>query len=159
VPNEHLVTYLNDHLAGATGAIDLMEHTEAAHPAAPIGPLLGRIRAEVIADRQQLEAVIARVGANQSGVRKAAAWFGERLSQLKLAVDDPANGALRLFESLEALSLGIEGKKTLWRTLSASAATVPALQGFDYDTLIRRADEQRAALEPARMSAAKAAFA
>jgi hypothetical protein len=159
VPNEHLAIYLNDHLAGATSAIELMQHIEAAHPAAPIGPLVGRIRIEVIADRQQLEAVIAHAGVGQSGVRKVAAWLGERLSQLKLTVDDPANGALRLFESLEALCLGIEGKKTLWRTLSASAATVATLQGFDYDTLIRRADEQRGALEPARMSAAKAAFA
>jgi hypothetical protein len=39
------------------------------------------------------------------------------MSGLKLGIDDPPSGLLLLFESLEALSLGIEGKRSLWIAL------------------------------------------
>lgn len=43
---------------------------------------------------------------DQSRMRKASAWLAEKFTELKLRFDDPKAGALLLFESLEALSLG-----------------------------------------------------
>jgi hypothetical protein len=75
-----------------------------------------------------------------------------------LRLDDPARGALRLFEELEALSLGIEGKRSLWVALSAAAKDAPSLQLLDYERLASRAEEQRSRVEAKRLEAARKAL-
>ena len=159
MPNEHLATYLNDHLAGAVAAVKLLEHLETTHRDTPVSPFAAALRADIEADRRELEGLMARLDVSESGPRKATAWLAERVTQLKLRVDDKAGGTLRLLESLEAVSLGIEGKLTLWRTLAAGTQDLGELRGVDYDRLARRAEEQRARVEPIRLDAARAAFA
>lgn len=152
---EHIVTYLNDHLAGATGAVELLEHLEKEHADTEVGRLAAELHADVEADRQALKSLMERLEIAQSRTRKAAAWLGEKAAELKLRLDDPAGGSLRLFESLEALSLGIEGKKSLWRALATAAEEAPHLRVADYEGLIRRAEEQRSRVETARLEAAR----
>ena len=152
---DHIATYLNDHLAGATGAVELLEHLEKEHAGTEVGRLSAELHAEVEADRQALKSIMERLQVSQSRTRKAAAWLGEKAAELKLRLDDPAGGSLRLFESLEALSLGIEGKKSLWRALAATAEEAPDLKVADYQDLIRRAEDQRGRVEAARLEAAR----
>jgi hypothetical protein len=76
-----------------------------------------------------------------------------------MRLDDPADGDLRLFESLEALSLGIEGKRSLWLALAEAATENPGLRRLDYQHLIVRADEQRARVERRRLEIATRALA
>lgn len=156
--HEHLATYLNDHLAGSVVALELMEHLERAHRDAPVAAFLAELRAEVAADRDELERLIERLGARESLTRQAAAWFTEKIARLKLQLDSSAAAPMGLFEGLEVLSLGIEGKRSLWRALSAVAPSVPALQGVDYERLLRRAEEQRGRVEGERLAAAAAAL-
>src|SRR5918911_5282043 len=120
--DEHLATYLNDHLAGAVAAIELLEHLEKTHAGTATERALRELRADVEADRQELEALIDRLDLKASGPRRAAAWLTERVARLKLRLDDPSGGALRLLESLEAVAVGIHGKLALWRALAAAAA-------------------------------------
>ncbi|MGE0517605.1 MAG: hypothetical protein AB7P78_01200 [Candidatus Binatia bacterium] len=155
---DQLATYLNDHLAGSVVAIELMEHLEAVHAHSPIGRAVGEVRGEVIADRQALESLMTHLQIPESRTRKATAWVTEKLTELKLRVDDPAAGALRLLEALEAISLGIEGKRSLWLALSAASEGTPALATLDYERLIRRAEEQRSIIEVMRIGAARAAL-
>lgn len=155
---EHIATYLNDHLAGATGAVELLEHLEEEHAGTQVGRLAAELRAEIEADRQILESVMERLRVSQSRARKTAGWLGEKVAHLKLRLDDPGDGALRLFESLEALSLGIEGKRSLWRALAAAAEEAPSLRVADYEDLARRAEEQRSRVEAARLEAARKAL-
>jgi hypothetical protein len=156
--DQRLATYLNDHLAGAVAALELMEHVERAYAGTPVERLVAAVRADVSADRDELEAFMRRLGVTESGPRKAAGWLAERVARLKLRLDDPSGGSLRLLETLEAIALGIEGKLALWRALGTVAGSVPELQGVDYDRLARRAGEQRDRLEPARLEAARAAL-
>ena len=156
---EHLATYLNDHLAGATAALELLEHLESAYAGTAVAHLAAGLRGDITADRQELEAIIRRTGGSRSGLRKAAGWLAERVARFKLWVDDPGGGNLRLLESLEVLALGIEGKRALWASLAAAAPEVPELRGPDYERLARRAEEQRGRVEPVRLDAARAAFA
>jgi hypothetical protein len=156
---EHIVTYLNDHLAGATGAVELLEHLEKEHADTEVGRLASELHADVEADRRTLESLMERLDIARSRTRKAAAWLGEKAAELKLRLDDPAGGSLRLFESLEALSLGIEGKRSLWRALATAAEEAPELRVADYEGLIRRAEEQRSRVEAARLEAARRALA
>lgn len=154
----HLATYLNDHLAGAVAAIELLTHIEAAHAGTSTGQCFAELRTDVEADRQELEALMSRLHIPVSRSRAAIAFLAEKAAQLKLRLDDAAGGALRLLEVSEAVALGIEGKRALWRALAAAAAAAPALQLADYERLTRRAEEQRQRVEAVRLAAAKAAF-
>jgi hypothetical protein len=156
--DKHISTYLNDHLAGSAAALDLLEHLEAAHTGTDVGKLATELRADVAADRQELQELMSRLHVAESRTRKVTAWLAEKVTELKLRLDDPADGALRLLEALEALSLGIQGKRSLWRALAAAAEDTPALQVADYEALTRRAAEQRHRVEEMRLEAARRAL-
>ncbi len=116
------------------------------------------MRADISADRQELQSIMDRLEIDESRPRKASAWLTEKFTEIKLRLDDPTGGDLRLFESLEVLSLGIEGKRSLWLALSAVAKDSPALRLVDYERLIQRAEEQRSRVEAKRLDSAKTAL-
>jgi hypothetical protein len=84
----------------------------------------------------------------------ALAKAAEQVSRVKLRADRPLN---RL-ETLETLSLGVEGKLAMWEALKRSRADVQDAGPLDLDALIARARHQRERLEQERMRAAEAAF-
>jgi hypothetical protein len=155
---EHLATYLNDHLAGSVVALELLEHLEAVHSEDPLHDFFRELRTDIAADRDELEALMKVLNIDQSRTRKASAWLAEKFTELKLRFDDPKAGALLLFESLEALSLGIEGKRSLWITLAATSETTALLRIADYDRLQERAREQRDRVEELRIKTALTAL-
>lgn len=157
--NALLATYLNDHAAGATSALELLDHLKAAYAGEEIAAFAEALRAEIEKDRVTLELLMTELEIPRSPIRAAFAWAAEKLVRLKLRLDDPSLRGLHLFESLEALSLGIEGKRLLWAALAADVAARPELANTDYAELIRRAERQRADVEARRLEAARAAFA
>lgn len=157
--NTHLATYLNDHLAGATSALEFLTHLEEAHAGTLMGDFLTHLHADIGADHQELRHLIDRLHIAESVPRKMGAWLGEKAAQLKLQIDDKASGSFRLFEGLEALVVGIEGKRGLWRALAVASENVPELQGVDYARLAQRALEQRDGVDERRLAAAKEALA
>jgi hypothetical protein len=124
----------------------------------PIADFIAKLRADIEVDILELEALMGQLQISESRTRKASAWLTEKFTQLKLRLDDPAHGDLRLFESLEALSLGIEGKRSLWLALSAAAELSPQLRIADYQRLQQRAEEQRARVEDQRLELARKAL-
>jgi hypothetical protein len=156
--DSHLATYLQDHLAGSEAALELLEHLEKAPTQDGLGPWAAALRADIDADRQELEALMERLQITASRPRLAFAWLGEKVTVIKLWLDDSRGGGLRLLESLEALALGIDGKRALWRSLATAAEGAPGLHGVDYDRLGQRADEQRGRVEMERLKAAKRAL-
>jgi hypothetical protein len=109
--NESLATYLNDHLAGSVVALQLLDHlVEDGAGTADVG-ILADVHADIEADRQELEAFMARMGIAVSAPKKATGWLVEKLSEIKLRLDDAGNGALRRLEALETVSLGIAGNR------------------------------------------------
>jgi hypothetical protein len=158
VHTSHLGTYLNDHVAGAVSALELIEHIIQGHAGMSIGQTLVDLKPEIEADRRELERIVTRITGGESATRKMVGWLGERVAQLKLRTDDPADGSFRLFESLEIISLGVEGKRSLWHVLSTIASDVSEFEGIDFDRLIARSIEQRAIVERLRLEAANAAL-
>jgi hypothetical protein len=65
--------------------------------------------------RDELQGLMKHLDIGESRTRKASAWMAEKMTELKLRFDDFRGGPLQLFEALEALSLGIEGKRSLWK--------------------------------------------
>jgi hypothetical protein len=153
--NEHLATYLNDHLAGSVVAVELMQSLESSHEGTPVATFVRKLRADIEADQKELQRLMSSLEISESRTRKASAWLTEKLTALKLRFDDSDNGNLRLFESFEALSLGIEGKQSLWRALSAAAEISPELRILDYGVLQQRAQEQRDRVESKRIEVAR----
>ena len=154
----HIATYLNDHLAGSVVALELLEHLESEHAGTPLESFFKELRAEITADREKLESLMGQLDISESRTRKASAWLTEKVTALKLRLDDPEDGDLRLFESLEALSLGIEGKCGLWLALAAVAERSPQLRMLDYHELISRAEAQRSRVEEKRIETARRAL-
>jgi hypothetical protein len=141
----YLAIYLNDHLGGATGGVELTRRLRASNRGNDaFGPPLDRIGSEIEEDRATLEQVIDGLGFSQGRLKPAGAWVAEKLGRLKL------NGRLRGYSplsrvlELEGLLIGITGKIALWKTL-AEHAGVQRL-GIDFLRLAARAQEQRAAV-------------
>jgi hypothetical protein len=156
--NEHLATYLNDHLAGSIVALQLLDHLETVHRGTEVGRFVTGLQADVAADRRELESLMRRLNVAESRTRKTSAWLSEKMSEIKLRLDDAATGDLSQLEAFELLALGIEGKLSLWRALSAAAEESPALRVADYDGLLRSAEDQRGRAETARIAAARRAL-
>lgn len=142
----YLAIYLNDHLAGATGGVELARRLRASNRGNDVfGQPLDRICVEIEEDRATLERVIDRLGFSQSRVKPAAAWVAEKLGRLKL------NGRLRGYSplsrvlELEGLLFGITGKMALWETL-ADLEGVECLE-IDFAQMSARAAEQRSAVD------------
>lgn len=156
--SDNIETYLNDHLAGSVVALDLLEHLERLQLEPGVATALAEIRADIAVEREQLEALMDRLDVVRSRPRKATAWIAEKFTELKLRLDDREGGTLRLFEGVEAVALGLDGRRALWRALSAAAEVNPELRGPDYSRLIERADDQRKRTEAVRIDAARAAL-
>jgi hypothetical protein len=154
--SDPLAIYLQDHLAGAVHALDLLEAIRDEHNGEPLGQFAAGLRVEIEADRNVLQELAERVGVRSSMLKEVMAWFGEKVSRIKLNQRD-GNG-LRTFEALEFLELGIHGKWALWRALAVAAATDIRLRGTDFEHLAARAETQRTQVEERRLEAARAAL-
>jgi len=154
---ERLEVYLNDHLAGAATGVELAERLQADNQGTPFGAVLTGVVRDIRQDRAALEELMGRLGVGRSPVKQAGGWLAEKAVSLRFS--RPATGSADISRLLatEALSLGIEGKRSMWLALKEVAGADPRLAGTDFDDLIARAGQQRETLEPHRLQAAVAA--
>ena len=117
-----------------------------------------RLRDEVVEDQDVLSGLLRDLHADPGAVRNTTAFLSEKLARIKLLLEDPAGTQLAPLEKLEALALGIEGKRALWRALLAVAEEIPALRKVDLARLDERADDQHKRVEARRIEAAREAF-
>jgi hypothetical protein len=99
-----------------------------------------------------------RIGVRESRVKPGLAVVAERLGRLKLNGRLRGYSPLSRFEELDALAMGIEGKKILWQNLRDGAGLAARVPDVDFDGLIARAGGQRAELEPFRLAAGRVAL-
>ena len=156
---ENLSSYLNDHLAGSVGALELLDRLIETYQGKPLEPFFADLRDEIDADQETLKKLIAELGEEESTVRKAGAWVMEKFSRGKIQLGGEGEERMGLFLALEGLALGIHGKRSLWRALAAAAETIPSLRNQDYVTLERRAVEQHDRVEAKRLEVARDVFA
>ena len=79
---------LNDHLAGSVAALELLEYLEKTQTGKAMGRFVPELRADIAADRRELEALMARLHIAASPSRAAAARLAERMTEIKLRLDD-----------------------------------------------------------------------
>jgi hypothetical protein len=151
-----LAIYLNDHLAGATGARELARRAAGANRASDYGRFLEELADQIEEDRKALLAIMAELGIGIDRMKLVAGWGAEKLGRLKF------NGRLldysplsRLIE-IELLELGVYGKLALWRSLQQLQPE--QLSSSDLRPLLSRAERQLEQLETQRIRAAAAAL-
>jgi len=145
--------YARDHLAGSVAAIGLLDGLVRKFHNTRLGIFAAELRDEIERDQQNLLQLIEELG-GRSRTTEALAWAAEKIGRIKLI---HSNGELATLESLEALSLGIMGKRALWRSLS-QIDDDERLRKYDFGDLIRRAEEQYEKVETVRLEKARAAL-
>jgi hypothetical protein len=154
-----LGVYLNDHLAGATGGVELSRRLASAEREWSGGQELARLAAEIAADRAALRAVMASLNVAPTWSKAWLAWVGERVGRLKPNRRVLSRSPLSRVIELEMMRLGVEGKLSSWRTLLAVAENEPRLKTDQLNDLVDRASRQNATLEELRIRAVTEAFA
>jgi hypothetical protein len=138
--HRHLSIYLNDHLAGATGAVGRARAARDANEGTEFFEPLAAVCREIEEDRSTLESIMDELGIGRSRVKTTLAGLGEKAGRLK------PNGQLHGYSplgrviDLEMLLLGITGKLRLWTLLED---LLDGETARDLPTLARRAEDQR----------------
>jgi hypothetical protein len=154
---KELDSYLNDHLAGSVGALELVAHWALLYEGKPLGTFFTDIEAEIRADQDTLQDLMRSLGIEESKVRQAGAWAAEKVGRARFMIAGEETDGLGLVFTLEGLIMGIAGKKLLWRALAA--ANLPKIEAFDFKELQRRAEQQIERTEAERIRAARRVFA
>jgi hypothetical protein len=153
--NDHLATYLNDHLAGSIGALEIFDRLIKEHEDHTIVSFFREMKEQIEADQLELREMMGALGVGESSVRKAGAWVGEKLSRAKLTVEGKGVGFV---QALESLVLGIKGKELLWRALLPVQESWPELKRFDLHRLLERAVMQGVQMDEKRIEIAGSVF-
>lgn len=157
--NEQLGSYLKDHLAGSTAGLELARHC---HDSAADGAArreLDGLVTEVGEDRETLLDLMRQLGVRPDPVRQSLAWLGEKATRLRLGPPFAAGRELARLLELEAMALGVEGKRGLWEALRGTLSGSAAVAGLPLAELAARAARQRELIERHRLAAAGRAFA
>jgi len=155
---EDLSDYLNDHLAGSVAALELLDRMIEACQGKSLEGFLRQLREDIDQDQEKLKELIEKLGVSESSVRKAGAWIAEKLTRPKIDLGEGSKEEIGVFLALEALLLGITGKRSLWRALQCASRTMPALARLDYPGLEKRAIEQCEQVEARRLEIARQVF-
>jgi hypothetical protein len=118
-PKRAFATYLREHLAGADTAIEMVKGLTDAYRGGPEGALFASLYEQFREDRDVVEGILAELGDTSRSVKRLA---GRATGSALRAVAGGAPGDLSLFRTLEALAIGVQGKRCLWRAAQALVA-------------------------------------
>lgn len=149
-----LNTYLQDHLAGARFALDLLQGLSEQTIDPPVARFASLLLNEIGDDCATLQTLVDRIGGDPSRLKEFAAWTAQKASRMKLDLNEP----IGIFEAIEMLTLGVQGKLALWNALRIVQTSDARLASLDVDRLTTRAVHQFAMLEDLRLQRAVAAL-
>jgi hypothetical protein len=158
VTSKYLGIYLQDHLAGSTGGLELAKRAAGEYGGTELGAFLDGLRADIEADRNELETIMDQLGVSPNPAKQAVAWAGEKAGRLKLNGELRGTSPLTPFVELEALSLGIEGKRLMWVALAATEPVAREIGEERLERLLGRAEQQREGIERHRLEQARPAL-
>ena len=116
-------TYLRDHLAGADTAIQMVQGLSNAYRGgAPDGALFESLHEQFREDRGVVEGILVELGYSSRSFKRLA---GRATGSALGTVAGGAPGDLSLFRTLEALAIGVQGKRCLWQAAQALRSLPP----------------------------------
>jgi len=153
-----LEIYLNDHLAGAVGGLELARRCRSNNEGSSLGQFLDGLVVQIEEDKRALEALIERLGLPKSNVKQAAGWIVEKIGRIKLNGQLTGYSDLSRLEELEGLFMGVNAKLALWRSLEQIEPPLSVPPGLSLEELIKRAESQIEDLDQHRSNAAQLAL-
>jgi hypothetical protein len=156
--NDLLAIYLNDHLAGATGGLELARRAQGANAGTPLGDLLAGLVVEIEDDKEALERIMDRLGVGRDRLKVVAGWAGEKAGRLKLNGRLTSYSPLSRLVEVEGLLIGVSGKRAAWLALLELAPREARLDEEELRRLVARADAQLEGLRAHHAEAARNAL-
>ena len=114
--HQSLVAYLRDHLSGADAAIHVVRRLATTYEGTADGRLFRQLADEFERDRAAVRVLLAQLGTSPWSPKRAA---GRAAAALLDFTAGGTPGQLSLLRTLEALAIGIQGKRCMWRALQS----------------------------------------
>lgn len=144
-----LIAYLRDHLGGSDMALRVVHRLGSTYKNTEDGRLFRRLSKELEEDRAVVRLLLRRLGVSGRSIKRVVSSASGAALSLT-AGGRP--GDLSLLRTLEALSIGVQGKRCLWRSLRSLSGT--AIDGVNFAELEAKALRQWEAIEDRRIALA-----
>jgi len=151
--DKHVERYLNDHHAGANGALQLIHQLAERQEIESESLFFQNLEKMVEKDQSLLKDLLEKANIEKSLTLQIAGTLTEGAGRLKLLWEGLNPGELGMFEALEVLALGLQGKRLLWVMLGKLSPYFPEWATYDFAELELQAIEQRDQIEERRIEA------
>jgi hypothetical protein len=155
---ELLGIYCNDHLAAATGGIELVSRMLGRHRGSSHEPRLEELLDELREERSVLRSSMAALGIPVRQYKQIASWIGEKLSRAKLNGHLLSRSPLSDLVEFEFIATAVLAKRAGFETLREAAAVEPRLEEAVLERMIAQADKQHDWLADVRREVAAGVF-
>lgn len=144
---EALIAYLRDHLAGSDVATRVVHRLASTQQGGDDRMLFQRLAREFDEDRSAVRALLGRLGTSGRSIKRVVGFASGTVLSLA-AGGEP--GDLSLLRTLEALSIGVQGKRCMWRALQNVPRVPSGGHGMNFIELEAKAVRQWDAIEERR---------
>lgn len=152
-----LTIYLNDHMAGAAGAVNRIARMASSYTDLSVHPQLVELAGQVREDADSLHRMVERMGIDRRRSLQALGRAGELAGRLKLNGRLRSRSPLTPLVEIEALRAGVLGKLGLWQTLRTHADDL-GLDQAHLERLESRARNQLEVLQECHVAVHATAF-
>ena len=142
-----LAVYLREHLTGSDAATRVVARLRRTHEGTREGALFRRLYEEFQDEREIVRGLLTERGFSPRSVKRLAGQLGGLLFK---HVGDGPRGDPALFRTLEALAVGVQGKRSLWRTLQTLGHGLSTFEPQRFTRLEAQAVAQWEAIEECR---------
>ena len=150
--------YCNDHLAAATGGIELVSRMLSEHTGGPYEAKLEELLDQLREEKTALDGMMAALGFPVRQYKQLASWVGEKVSRGKLNGRLLSRSPLSSLIEFEFIATAVLGKRAGFETLREAAEVDDRLDKALLDRLIDQANGQHAWLIDARREVAASVF-
>ena len=155
---ELLGVYVNDHLAAATGGVELVSRMLSRHSGTPYEARLEQLLDELREERSAHVAMAGALGIPVRGYKQLGTWVAEKLSRAKLNGRLFSRSPLSDLVEFEFIATAVLAKRAGFETLRALAEVDPRVDGALLHRLIDQADRQHTWLADARRQVAAGVY-
>jgi hypothetical protein len=151
----NLAAYLREHATGSEAAIQVVDRLRLVHAGTQEGRLFAALFDEFREERDVVRALLDEIETSPLSTTRLAAPASRGIGQVAAGGE---RGDLSLFRTLEALAVGVQGKRCLWRALQALLGDEPIPSARSLAGLEAMAVRQWEAIEERRIGLVLATF-
>ena len=140
VDAQRFAGYLNDHLGGSEVALKITDRLIEEHGDDDVGVYMRGFHGEIEEGQTAIRTALDLLDQGESILTRSAGIVGGLVTWVRDA--SPVGSAPTLLEDLEALAIGVWGKRLLWGTLARAAVYDPRFRALEIDRLTAQADAE-----------------